>query len=1183
MRRLPLVTLLLFWVVGLSLPDGAHAQTIPVSIPDVTGEVGFTTTIDIVADPGDLTYSAFNAFTFTYDPNVLKINAVSAGSVTDEWSLILPNLDNERSGTVVVSGAAGIGPPVSSSGSILTLDIELLAPGSTTLNLTGGEFQHEVGGDEFNYPADPNPGTITVTAGDPPNANDDSATTTRNTPIDISVLSNDNDPEGGDLIITEVSTPTIGTATIINSGTQVRYTPATDVSGVATFTYTIEDPEGNEDTATVTVNVNNAPTANNDSATTNEDTPVVINVLSNDTDIDGTLNPATVTVTSGPSNGSANVNTTTGAITYAPSSNFSGGDSFTYTVQDDDGATSNAATVTLSVTAQNDAPAVNNALPDLALNEDDAPVSIDLGPVFSDPEGDNLTYSATSSNESVATATIENAGASLSATSGDPSVATASLQDATLIITPIGPGTTTITVTATDPSSANAQDQFTVTVNANTGNQPPIVVNPIPDQTVSGDTTPLQFDLDTVFDDPDGDHLIYSSSSSNSGVAGTGISGSTLTVTPRANGTATVAVTAIDPSGATTRDNFTVTANDIVAETETYVALLSGANEVPANASRATGEVVAVLQDNTLSVSGFFQDLSSPFNPNIGGGAHIHLGLFGQNGPVTIPLNTTLATDQLRGNFEESANTFELDNEQLAALEARGLYVNIHTNDYPAGELRGQLIPSIALGEETGEALFRAILSGRAEIPANTSQAVGGVLVEYRDGTLILSGAFSGLESDFNPEIGGGSHLHQANIDENGPVVIPLQATVGTDETRGTFAAGQNTFVLDDAQTAALFDGELYVNIHTDNLTAGEVRGQVLPITYRVFEAYLSGANEVPAVSSGGAGSVLAVYDEEHGALMVSGTFRDLASPFATNVGAHLHEATADATGGVVQPLTVVLSDTPTEGTFRGGDNFYTPAQSLVDALYAGAIYANVHSQDNPSGELRGQLLPSTNQAPAASTITSPADGVSFDLGEDPAMPIAVTWNEAADPNGNPVYYRWQLALDASFNNVVFEAQSGSQTQVATTFGELDDLLESQGVADGAMVTLYHRVVATDGSFQTRSPTASASLTRDTGTASEGYEEQPARFVLHGNYPNPFNPTTTITFDLPEAATVHVEVLDLLGRHVLTVPRRSFASGSGHTIRVDATTLASGTYLYRVVAETSSDAFMKSGHMLLLK
>src|SRR5690606_7314270 len=137
MRRLPLVTLLLFWVVGLSLPDGAHAQTIPVSIPDVTGEVGFTTTIDIVADPGDLTYSAFTAITFTYDPAVLKINAVSAGDLTAGWSLIQPNLENERSGTVIVSGANGVGPSVSSSGSFLTLDIELLAPGATTLDLSG--------------------------------------------------------------------------------------------------------------------------------------------------------------------------------------------------------------------------------------------------------------------------------------------------------------------------------------------------------------------------------------------------------------------------------------------------------------------------------------------------------------------------------------------------------------------------------------------------------------------------------------------------------------------------------------------------------------------------------------------------------------------------------------------------------------------------------------------------------------------------------------------------------------------------------------------------------------------------------------------------------------------------------------------------------------------------------------
>ena len=72
--------------------------------------------------------------------------------------------------------------------------------------------------------------------------------------------------------------------------------------------------------------------------------------MANDTDPDGSLDPSTVQVEAGPSNGTATVNTG-GTITYAPDGGFTGEDSYTYTVADDDGATSNAATVTIAVDA----------------------------------------------------------------------------------------------------------------------------------------------------------------------------------------------------------------------------------------------------------------------------------------------------------------------------------------------------------------------------------------------------------------------------------------------------------------------------------------------------------------------------------------------------------------------------------------------------------------------------------------------------------------------------------------------------------------------------------------------------------------------------------------------------------------------------------------------------------------
>ena len=99
-----------------------------------------------------------------------------------------------------------------------------------------------------------------------------------------------------------------------------------------------------------TVVVNNIPpTANDDTASTNQDTPIWINVLINDDDPDGELDPTSVTVVSGPSHGSTNINTTSGEIQYIPTTGYHGSDSFKYTVKDNNGAVSNEATVTITV------------------------------------------------------------------------------------------------------------------------------------------------------------------------------------------------------------------------------------------------------------------------------------------------------------------------------------------------------------------------------------------------------------------------------------------------------------------------------------------------------------------------------------------------------------------------------------------------------------------------------------------------------------------------------------------------------------------------------------------------------------------------------------------------------------------------------------------------------------------
>lgn len=93
----------------------------------------------------------------------------------------------------------------------------------------------------------------------------------------------------------------------------------------------------------------------------------------------------------------------------------------------------------------------------------------------------------------------------------------------------------------------------------------------------------------------------------------------------------------------------------------------------------------------------------------------------------------------------------------------------------------------------------------------------------------------------------------------------------------------------------------------------------------------------------------------------------------------------------------------------------------------------------------------------------------------------------------------------------------------------------------------------------------------------------PDTFTLQGNYPNPFNPSTQVVFDMPEAGVVKVEVYDLLGRNVMSVPAQDIAAGAGKQVQIDGASLASGTYLYHVTVEMASQSITKVGRMTLIK
>ena len=93
----------------------------------------------------------------------------------------------------------------------------------------------------------------------------------------------------------------------------------------------------------------------------------------------------------------------------------------------------------------------------------------------------------------------------------------------------------------------------------------------------------------------------------------------------------------------------------------------------------------------------------------------------------------------------------------------------------------------------------------------------------------------------------------------------------------------------------------------------------------------------------------------------------------------------------------------------------------------------------------------------------------------------------------------------------------------------------------------------------------------------------PEDFSLKGNYPNPFNPTTSIQFDLPKPAEVTVKVVDMLGRVVLEIPAQQFQAGRSHQLQLDASSIASGVYVYQVIAQGNKQNYTESATMTLIK
>ncbi|MEZ5863072.1 MAG: Ig-like domain-containing protein [Geminicoccaceae bacterium] len=351
---------------------------------DATGTDTFTYT---VSDPSGATSTATVTVEITpvNDAPTAVEDSVSTAEDTAVTISPLAN-DSDVDGdpiSITAVGAAKLGT------------VEIGSDGAT-LTYTPNENAH--GTDKFTYtisddndPAGTATATVTVTidsVNDAPVANDDTATTTEDRALAINVIANDTDADGDRLTVTAITgEPANGTAEIVNN--QIRYTPNADFNGEDTLTYSVDDGQGGTAEAVLTIQVsplNDAPVATADEATTDEDTPVTIDVLANDTDIDG--DGLTVTTAGGARLGTVAIADDGSSLTYTPKADANGTDTFTYTVTD--GALRSTATVTVTVNPVNDAPVAGD---DVATTAEDTVLLASVLRNDSDPDSPTLQLS----------------------------------------------------------------------------------------------------------------------------------------------------------------------------------------------------------------------------------------------------------------------------------------------------------------------------------------------------------------------------------------------------------------------------------------------------------------------------------------------------------------------------------------------------------------------------------------------------------------------------------------------------------------------------------------------------------------------------------------------------------------------------------------------------------------------
>ncbi|ENO8975995.1 tandem-95 repeat protein [Vibrio parahaemolyticus] len=639
---------------------------------------------------------------------------------------------------------------------------------------------------------------------DAPNAENDVITTEEDTAVTIDVLVNDSDVEGDALSIQSASVPSEQGSVDIVDGKLV-FTPAENFNGEATITYIVTDGDlTDEAKVSVTVTpVNDSPVAVDDTTSIQEDTAVTIDVLTNDTDVDGdklSIESASVPKEQG------TVEVVDGKLVFTPAENFNGQAEITYTVTD--GQLTDEAKVTVTVNPVNDAPTIKV----------DAVESITEDAVNTDTVVATLTVRDTDTPEDQLTVSLENNSNGYFVLVGNEVKLTQAGVDA-VNNDELNLKDLTISASVSDGVNPTASDSDSLIVNR--VNDAPTVENAIADQVLSEDFDAYTIDLNEVFKDSDSS-LEFSVSGNNS--IQISIVNGVATITPTAdwNGKEAITFTAKDPSGESVSQtvDFTVApVADIVADkatvvedTPTIIKVLGNdtfegdgkvvsldANNGPVNGSVSVnpdGSVTYTPNDNYHGIDSFTYIVTSG---GVSESTTVNVDVTPENDAPVAKDDTAITDEDTPVTIDVLPNDTDVDGDKLS-IESASVPKEQGTVEVVNGKLvftptenfngDAEIIYTVTDGALTDQATVKVSVNAVNDTPVVESNIADQALAEdFTPYTIDLNTAFSDVDNvdgELKFSVSGNSNIQVAIV--NGIATITPTADWNGSETL-TFTA----------------------------------------------------------------------------------------------------------------------------------------------------------------------------------------------------------------------------------------------------------------------------------------------------------------------------------------------------------------------------------------------------------